>query len=319
MKKVIKKVILSFAVCFTLAFAVTAGGCSFVDDFKSKIDKLNCKHENGEYVTAYVAATCTEDGMTEGTKCVDCDAWIVEGDVLPAKGHSPVTVDGYAATCVSDGRTSGEYCFDCGAVLQSQTIIKAFGHDVQVVEEVKATMFKDGFTSGLVCGNCDTVFSGCESIEASGFAFFDDVSNYTETEIAMDDFAGENATEKISGNVYRFYIDSEYNEIEFTLTSTGELPVDDNECLPISMFIGFGCGMVSLNEVFCYKTNTEKQYVDVYFGKGEIHITEENSYSLGAFPNQVGYTLRIDETVTVLSLSSGHGGQITKIVRLDPK
>ena len=33
------------------------------------------------------AATCTEDGLTDGKKCEDCDTIVVEQQVIPALGH----------------------------------------------------------------------------------------------------------------------------------------------------------------------------------------------------------------------------------------
>lgn len=49
---------------------------------------LNCEHENTEVRDA-VEATCTEDGYTGDTYCLDCGEKIAEGEVIPAAGHTP--------------------------------------------------------------------------------------------------------------------------------------------------------------------------------------------------------------------------------------
>ncbi len=51
------------------------------------------KHENVETL-AGKAATCTDDGLTEGSKCTDCGKILVEQQILPANGHK-----GGTATC----------------------------------------------------------------------------------------------------------------------------------------------------------------------------------------------------------------------------
>ena len=86
-----------------------------------------CAHSNTEIITGY-AATCTDFGLTDGIKCVDCGSITKEQEIIPAIGHQKETIPGKAATCTDAGRTSGMRCSVCGATLKAQTIIPAKGH-----------------------------------------------------------------------------------------------------------------------------------------------------------------------------------------------
>ena len=63
------------------------------------------------------AATCTESGLTEGSRCSVCGATLTEQSVIPASGHTPETIPGKAATCTESGLTDGSRCSVCGTVL----------------------------------------------------------------------------------------------------------------------------------------------------------------------------------------------------------
>ena len=55
-----------------------------------------CEHTNTEVVGA-VAVSCTEDGYTGDTKCLDCGKVIAKGEVIPATGHN--YEDGTCTNC----------------------------------------------------------------------------------------------------------------------------------------------------------------------------------------------------------------------------
>lgn len=73
------------------------------------------------------AATCLEDGKTDGSHCKICNTILEEKKTIPANGHTPVTDKGYAATCLKDGLTDGSHCSVCSDILTEQTSIPA-GH-----------------------------------------------------------------------------------------------------------------------------------------------------------------------------------------------
>ncbi len=89
----------------TLQVNRTAGG-------KEEL-KIEFTHENTEVRNA-VEATCTKDGYTGDTYCLDCGKLIAKGEVIPAKGHqwSEWTVT-KEATCFADGEKT-RTCSVCG-------------------------------------------------------------------------------------------------------------------------------------------------------------------------------------------------------------
>ena len=55
--------------------------------YEITLTEASCKHENTENCNAK-DATCTEEGYTGDTYCLDCGELLSEGSVIPAKGHS---------------------------------------------------------------------------------------------------------------------------------------------------------------------------------------------------------------------------------------
>ena len=70
-----------------------------------------------------VAATCTEDGLTEGSRCTVCGEFIKAQKVVPATGHTLVTDKAVAATYTKTGLTKGKHCSVCGAVIKAQKVV----------------------------------------------------------------------------------------------------------------------------------------------------------------------------------------------------
>ena len=100
------------------------------------------------------AATCTEDGLTEGSHCSVCGKVLTEQQVISA-AHIPMAVAGRAATCTEPGLTEGSSCSVCKEVLVKQEIIQALGHSYgewEVVQE--ATEGADGLKV-RVCTRCN--------------------------------------------------------------------------------------------------------------------------------------------------------------------
>ena len=83
-----------------------------------------CQHTNTELRDAK-EATCTEEGYTGDTYCVDCGELVAEGEVVGASGHSHEVTDSKEATCTKDGYTT--YTCHCGDTYTEVT--KAHGHN----------------------------------------------------------------------------------------------------------------------------------------------------------------------------------------------
>ena len=93
-----------------------------------------CPHgeESYEFIPA-VAATCTEDGYTEGVYCVECAVWISGHECIMAhhvdSNGNTKEVAGTKATCTEDGYTEGVYCSDCEEWISGHELIKAHHTD----------------------------------------------------------------------------------------------------------------------------------------------------------------------------------------------
>lgn len=316
MKKSIKVMLSTLAIGAVSLFTVFGASCSAGDWIEEKINQLMCTHENGVYQTEYVAATCTEDGMTEGTKCVDCDAWITKGDVLKATGHKEVIIEGKAATCLTDGLTDGKECATCGDVLKEQKTIKATGHKVQFLDAKAPTVLEDGHSSGTACVNCGTVYSGCEVIEKLGLEYLaTPVGQYAKTEIKL----GE---EKIAGNVYRFVIASGGSfELNLTL-STGDIRLTFNylgQTDDVQMFTIPGFENVILQNTW---SEDGYEYYDIYFPESfSVRITEDNFAQTGSTDSAkeklLGKSFVINDETVLESANNSTGRPIATIYRLD--
>ena len=124
--------------------------CGCGDSYTEKIPAFG----HTEEALAGKAATCTEAGLTDGSKCTACDETLVKQEEIPALGHDIVVDEAKAPTCTEVGLTKGEGCSRCDYTV-SQEEIPALGHDI-VVDEAKAPTCNDtGLTAGEHCTKCD--------------------------------------------------------------------------------------------------------------------------------------------------------------------
>ena len=82
-----------------------------------------------EIIQNAVEATCTEDGLTEGSYCNVCGTVFTAQQTVAALGHTPIAEDEIAATCEKDGNTAGIYCEICNEYLTLPEVIPALGHE----------------------------------------------------------------------------------------------------------------------------------------------------------------------------------------------
>lgn len=69
--------------------------------YKAVGGAVECAHTTTE-LRNDVAATCTTDGYTGDTHCVDCNAKLETGSVIPATGHTDENADKLCDTCGFD-------------------------------------------------------------------------------------------------------------------------------------------------------------------------------------------------------------------------
>lgn len=159
--------------------------------------------QHDEVKVPAVPATCTQDGLTEGSKCSLCGKVFVEQTVVPAKGHTP----GPEATCTQDqvctvcgevlvekkGHTAGEavrenvkpatcteagsyeeviLCTVCGEELSRTPVtVEATGHMPETVAGRQPTCTEAGLTDGVKCSACGTLLEEQTALPALGHTF----------------------------------------------------------------------------------------------------------------------------------------------------
>lgn len=116
-------------------------------------------HEHTPVVDEAIAATCSANGLTEGSHCSTCGAVIVEQKEISPKDHTIVVDKGYAATLYQSGMSDGKYCSVCKTVFtQKQTIAPTF--------EKAATQLKSKLpviTYAMPASNASKVYSYSDS------------------------------------------------------------------------------------------------------------------------------------------------------------
>lgn len=103
--------------------------CELCNEVLSRVTVEDPPKGHTEVVIPGVAATCTENGLTEGKKCTVCNSITAVRKIIPARGHKESVVPGYAATCTKTGLTDGRKCTVCGEMTVEQKEIPALGHD----------------------------------------------------------------------------------------------------------------------------------------------------------------------------------------------
>ncbi len=148
-----------------VAEKVKAPTCSEAGSYDNVVYCRTCKAEltretipveklpHKEETVAGKAASCTEDGLTDGKKCSVCGEILAEQSVISAKGHEETVASAVAPTCTKEGLTEGIVCYVCGEVLKAQQTLPALGHNYDAVVTVPTCTDKGYTTYTCNCGD----------------------------------------------------------------------------------------------------------------------------------------------------------------------
>ena len=156
---------------YTWGYGTSSNGYTgwiVVDNNWTKLVSSPIAHTHTPVAISGKAATCTETGLTEGSKCSACGEILTAQENIPAKGHSAVAVPGVPATCTQAGMTEGSRCSVCGMTLTAQEYIPAKGHSAVAVPGRAATCTQAGMTEGSRCSVCGMTLTAQEYIPAKG-------------------------------------------------------------------------------------------------------------------------------------------------------
>lgn len=134
-----------------------------------------------------VAATCTVNGLTEGSHCSVCDAVIVEQKSTDKLPHTEVVDKAVAATCTSEGLTEGSHCSVCDTVINKQKTVAKAAHTF-----VNGTCY---------CGATESLEFTLSS--NSKYYILTGIGGYTGTVIKIPETYNGLPVEEIAANAFR--------------------------------------------------------------------------------------------------------------------
>ena len=103
-----------------------------------------------------VSATCTETGLTEGTKCSVCGEILVKQETVDALGHDEVAHEAKAPTCTAIGWDAYVTCSRCDYTTYVEKV--ALGHEMTKTDAKAPTCTETGNNEYYTCDRCGKVF-----------------------------------------------------------------------------------------------------------------------------------------------------------------
>ena len=217
MKRTFKLVVL---LCFAAVLILTMTSCELLNSLLGKGEPKETEqvtqttpeettpeettpppHVHNEETVEGYPATCTEDGLSDGVRCADCEEILVAQEIIPAVGHIETIQQGREATCTEDGLTDGLYCWECWEVFEEQEVIPASGHTEVIDEAVAPTCTEKGLSEGKHCSKCNEVLVEQTELPANGHNYTSVVTAPTATENGLTEYTcsvcGDSYTEEI--------------------------------------------------------------------------------------------------------------------------
>lgn len=217
MKRTFKLVVL---LCFAAVLILTMASCELLNSLLGKGEPKETEqvtqttpeettpeettptpHVHNEETVEGYPATCTEDGLSDGVRCADCEETLVAQEIIPAVGHIETIQQGREATCTEDGLTDGLYCWECWEVFEEQEVIPASGHTEVIDEAVAPTCTEKGLSEGKHCSECNEVLVAQTELPENGHNYTSVVTAPTATENGLTEYTcsacGDFYTEEI--------------------------------------------------------------------------------------------------------------------------
>jgi len=130
-----------------------------------------CAHVNTTAVDGK-AATCTENGWTDGLYCNDCQTYVDGHEIAYATGHATATwMNAVAGTCTTNGIAGHWHCDVCGGDYAEKTAASPalsaaalntgknpdnHDADTEIRDAVEATCTAAGYSGDTWCLGCET-------------------------------------------------------------------------------------------------------------------------------------------------------------------
>ena len=115
--------------------------------------------DHDHVVIPAIPATCTENGLTEGAVCRNCNH-AHDRKIIPALGHKEEIIPAVSAvpnSCEGDGWTEGKKCSVCNTILVAPKPVAATGHNFgDWVEKTPATEEAEGLKERECLNGCGT-------------------------------------------------------------------------------------------------------------------------------------------------------------------
>ncbi len=161
-----------YVVCgsYAQAWARENGYKNLAEDASAAYGYTGIGHQD-TVTTEGVDATCTEDGITDGTICSTCGDIVILAEVIPAKGHVYVSHMRLNPFCGLTGIEAYWSCSSCGKLfsdaegvneIQAPVTIPALAHNIAYREAVEPTIFTTGTEEYWECIRCGKLFSDSE-------------------------------------------------------------------------------------------------------------------------------------------------------------
>lgn len=129
--------------------------CHNCEEFKTEvIPELSHEHSRWSVIILeQVSPTCTQTGLTQGTKCSGCKEMLINQEIVPALGHDYINHKAQKETCTNIGWESFQTCGRCDYSTYEE--IGPLGHDFIDHEAQVETCIEIGWNAYQTCSKCD--------------------------------------------------------------------------------------------------------------------------------------------------------------------